>query len=218
MLTIPDRRADGRPPLSAPEAIAQRRAAAHFHPGRPVPDETLRQVLRLATLAPSGYNLQPWRFLVVRDARNRRKPKVAEAPVVVIVLGYHHPHRSHLDAMIARRLALGALTAPAAAELRARAARGMERVADPARWATRSAMLAAATLMIAAESLGLASAPLEGFAPEQVRPAFGVPDDHTICCLVALGFAAGEAPFPGRFGLDEVCYEEHFGQPWTLGE
>ena len=39
-----------------------------------------------------------------------------------------------------------------------------------------------------------------------------------VCCLVALGYPAEEPPFPGRFGLGEVCFEEHFGQPWTLGE
>ena len=226
MPTIPDRRVDGRPVLSAPAAIAHRRATAHFDAARPVPDLALRQILHLATLAPSGFNLQPWRFLVVRSERNRKKlqecafrqPKVAEAPVVVIVLGYHFPHRSHLDAMLEQQQALGAVSESSAAERRARAARTMERVADRPLWTTRSTMLAAATLMIAAESLGLASAPMEGFEPEKVKDAFGIPDDHTICCLIALGFAAEEPPFPGRFGLAEVCYEEHFGQPWTLGE
>jgi nitroreductase len=96
----------------------------------------------------------------------------------------------------------------------------MGRLPEEARplWATRSAMLAAATLMIAAESLGLASAPMEGFDAAKVKDAFGVPDDHTVCCLVALGHAAESKPFPGRFGLSDVCFEEHFGQPWTLGE
>ena len=73
MPTIPDRRIDGQPPLSAPEAIARRRATRHFDPDCPVPDDILKRILHLATLAPSGYNLQPWRFLVVRD------PKVKEA-------------------------------------------------------------------------------------------------------------------------------------------
>ena len=212
-------------PLSAPEAIVRRRATRRFDPSRPLPDDLLQRVLQLATHAPSGFNLQPWRFLVVRDERNRRKlrvaafnqPKITEAPVVVVVLGYHHPHRSHLDAMIAEQRARGAVTPEQAAEVRARAFRTMEQVADPALWATRSAMLAAGTLLIAAESLGIASAPMEGFQPEKVKEAFGIPDDHTVCALVALGFAAEEKPFPGRFPLEDVCYLEHFGQPWPGG-
>lgn len=213
-------------PLSAPEAIACRRATRRFDPGRPISDDLLRRILHLATLAPSGYNLQPWRFVVVRDRRNRERlracafnqPKVTEAQVVVIVLGYHHPHRVDLAAMVARMQALGAIDGDSAAEWRARAGRKLENLADRPLWATRSAMLAAATLMIAAESLGVASAPMEGFEPEKVREAFSVPDDHTVCLLIALGYAAEEKPFPGRFGLGHVCYEEHFGRPWTLGE
>ena len=217
---------DHPPPLSAPEAIARRRAVRRFDPNRPLPDDVLKQLLHLSTLAPSRFNLQPWRFIAVRRERNRRRlracafnqPKITEAPVVLIVLGYHHPHRSHLEAMVAQSLALGAITPESAAELRARAFHALERVPDLAVWATRSAMLAAATLMIAAESLGVASAPMEGFDSAKVQEAFGVPDDHTVCCLIALGFAAEEKPFPGRFRLEDVCYEEHFGQPWTLGE
>lgn len=217
---------EGPAPLSAPEAIARRRATRHFDPGRPLPEATLKRILHLATFAPSGYNLQPWRFLVVRSDRNRRRlracafgqAKITEAPAVVIVLGYHHPQRTDLDAVVDRQVGRGVLTAEGAAEARARAGRTLDRVPDPSLWATRSTMLAAATLMIAAESLGVASAPMEGFDPRRVKDAFGVPDDHTICCLIALGFAAEAGPFPGRLGLDRVCFEEHFGQPWTLGD
>ncbi len=214
------------PVHSAPEAIARRRATRHFDANRPLGEETLKQILHLATLAPSSYNLQPWRFVVVRSAANRERlrqcaygqAKIGEAPVVVIVLGYHYPHRSHLDAMIDEQVARGSVTPETGATIRGMVYAARERGAEFPLWATRSAMLAAATMMIAAESLGVATAPMEGFEPEKVRAAFGVPDDHTVCCLVALGYAAESKPFPGRFGLADVCYEEHFGQPWTLGE
>ncbi len=213
-------------PLTAVEAILRRRATRRFDPDRPIPDATLKQILRLATHAPSGYNLQPWRFVVVRSPRNRERlrdcaygqAKIAEAPVVLIVLGYHNPHRSHLEAIVSQSEALGAFDHQAAMAIRANAARALDRVPDPALWATRSSMIAAATLMIAAESLGVQSAPMEGFDPFQVRGAFGVPDDHTICALIALGYAAEIKPFPGRLPLAEVCYEEHFGQPWPAGD
>ncbi len=77
----------------------------------------------------------------------------------------------------------------------------------------RSASLAASTLMIAAEGLGVASAPMEGFAEEPLRREFGIPDDHVVWGLIALGFAAEETPFPGRLPLDRVVFDEHFGQP-----
>jgi nitroreductase len=208
------------------DAIVRRRATRRFDPERPLADDVLEEILHLATFAPSGYNLQPWRFIVVRSARNRERlracafgqPKVAEAPVVLIVLGYHHPHRTHLGPILAEGVRLGAFPETVAAGIRGAATAAMERVEDSPVWAMRSTMLAAATLLIAAESMGVASAPMEGFDPEKVRAAFGVPDDHTVCCLIALGYPASTEPFPGRFGLASVCFEEHFGRPWTLGE
>ena len=215
-------------PLSAPDAISRRRATRHFDTSRPLPDEVLKQILHLATLAPSGYNLQPWRFLVVRTQANREKlraasygqPKIGEAPVVVIVLGYHTPQKTHLDAMVQTQVDLGAITPEIGKGMTVMAARSVDNTPNIEVWTTRSTMLAAATMMIAAESLGVDSAPMEGFEREKVRAAFGIPDDHSVCCLVALGYApqGQEQKFPGRFGLGEVCYLEHFGQAWTLGE
>lgn len=223
MLDMIPNRVDGSAPLSAPEAILRRRATRHFDPNRCVPEETLAAILELATHAPSGYNLQPWRFVVVQEQRNRARlrtcaygqRKVAEAPVVVIVLGYQNPHLTDLDVIVEDQVRRGVVTSDEGAGIRGAAKQAMTRVADIELWTTRSTMLAAATLMIASESLGLSSAPMEGFEAEKVRQAFGIPDDHTICCLIALGFATSEKPAPGRLGLDHVCYSEHFGQPWN---
>lgn len=211
------------PPLTVEEAARRRRATSTFDSSRELDPDLLERILRLATFAPSATNLQPWRFIVVRDPANRRRlqscarnqPKVGQAPVVVIVLGYHNPDRTHLESMLTKQVESRACTSQRAAEIRGRAASGFRDLADRALWATRSTMLAAATMMLAAESLGVASAPMEGFDDEAVRREFGVPDDHSVCCLVAMGYAAVEKPFPGRFDVDEVCYAEHFGRPWT---
>jgi nitroreductase len=120
--------------------------------------------------------------------------------------------------MVNHQVRLGTITPEVAEGMVGIATQAQERVVDRPLWATRSTMLAAATLTIAAESLGVASAPMEGFEVAKVREAFGVPEDHVVYCLIALGFAASEKPFPGRIGLEEVCYLEHFGQPWTLGD
>jgi nitroreductase len=143
---------------------------------------------------------------------------VTEAPVVVIVLGYKNAYQTHLEPMLEQRVALGGLTPEAANEVRGRVMGAFPRIPDLATWALRSCMLAAMSMMIAAESLGVASAPMEGFDHGKIKEEFGVPDDHIVCCLVALGHRLEQAACPGRFGLNEVCYEEHFGQPWTLGE
>ena len=46
------------------QAIAGRRATPSFD-GVPIPLEDLKQILDAGLHAPSGYNMQPWRFIVV---------------------------------------------------------------------------------------------------------------------------------------------------------
>ena len=215
-----------RPLDAALGAIESRRTARRFDPDRPLPSPLLERLLSAATLAPSPMNLQPWRFLVVQDSRNRRRlractfgeSRITEAPAVLIVLAYLHPDRTDLDEVVDRSVERGAIPPEAVARLKATATREWERGDGPTLRTTRAAMLASGTLMIAAEALGLASAWLEGLDEEKVREAFGIPDDHALCGLLALGYAAEAAPFPGRLGLDRVCFLEHFGRPWPSGE
>src|SRR5215212_797626 len=46
--------------------MSTQRAVRHFT-GQPVDDALIERLLRLASRAPSARNLQPWRFIVVRD-------------------------------------------------------------------------------------------------------------------------------------------------------
>lgn len=214
------------PPLSTPDAIARLRSRRRFDPERPVPDALLTRILHEATLVPSAANLQPWRFLVIRDARNRRRlracvydrPEVVEAPVVIMVLAYHHAHRTHLEAVVDRQVALGIITPEEAAKLRATVPRHIDRLDDPAAPARAASLRAEVALRLVAESLGVATALVEEYDQARVVAAFGIPDDHSLCGVVALGYAEHDEPFQGRMALAEVCYQEHFGQPWTLGE
>ena len=76
-------------PLS--EVVRTRRATPDFN-GAPIPDSDLKQILDAGREAPSGYNLQPWRFVVVRDPAQRKalrgaafdQPKVESASVVIV--------------------------------------------------------------------------------------------------------------------------------------
>lgn len=60
------------------DRMAARRSIRDFAP-TPVPPEVIEQAIRAAASAPSGANLQPWRFVVVRDPdRKRRLREAAE--------------------------------------------------------------------------------------------------------------------------------------------
>src|SRR5215471_4936545 len=79
-------------PLS--QAIRERRATPSFE-DVPIHDADLEKILRAGLEAPSGYNLQPWRFVVVRDRAQKKKlrqaafgqQKVEQASVVIVACG-----------------------------------------------------------------------------------------------------------------------------------
>ena len=76
------------------QAINERRATRHYRPTA-VQEDDLRRILEAALAALSGYNLQPWRFVVVRHPEQRKRlreaamgqSKVEEAPAVIVACG-----------------------------------------------------------------------------------------------------------------------------------
>jgi nitroreductase len=54
------------------DALYTQRAIRYFRPD-PVPEELIWKVIEAGTRAPSGSNTQPWGFVVVQDAANRRR-------------------------------------------------------------------------------------------------------------------------------------------------
>ncbi|MDA2916972.1 nitroreductase family protein [Nitrospinae bacterium AH_259_B05_G02_I21] len=220
MTNLPTVQSSGEPALSVAEAIAKRRSHRHFKPD-PLPEGLLDEVLGLATLAPSGYNLQPWRFIVVSEpeAKERlwevsyKQPKILEAPATVICCGETTGWATTLEEMLAEGLRLGAYTEGYSDHVR-KAAGPVVEGWGPDLWVNRHIMIAATCLMLAAESLGVESCPMEGFEEERVKEAFDIPEDVRVVCIVSLGYAT-EPPkaFPGRLPLETLVFWQGYGQP-----
>jgi len=107
------------------ELTQNRRATRHFRPD-PLPEGVLERLLEAARWAPSGYNLQPTRFVVINDAALQPKlqracldqTQVAEAPVVVVFCGDRLAARHHMEAMIRREQDAGTIDERYEARLR----------------------------------------------------------------------------------------------------
>lgn len=75
------------------EAVLKRRSIREYQP-KSVPREVLEEILEIARNSPSGKNLQPWRFFVVRKpeliekfSKAARQTWISSAPVVLVCLG-----------------------------------------------------------------------------------------------------------------------------------
>ncbi len=90
-----------------PDVLRERRATPSFT-GEPVPDEDLKQILRAGLSAPSGYNVQPWRFVVLQSHEQKRRlrlasfnqAKIEEASVMIVCCGDADSWRRDADEII----------------------------------------------------------------------------------------------------------------------
>ena len=215
-----------QPTLSVKEAIEQRRAARSFRRD-PIPEATLREIFRLGLCSPSGFNLQPWRFIAVREQANQEKlqacafnqRQVTEAPVVLICCGDRRVQQSdYIESTIQLGIDAGAVNEKYADSMRQSIPQLFKNkpcFESMEAWTNRHTMLAVAHLMIVAKSFGVDTCPMEGFVAAQVKEAFNIPDEVDVCCLLAMGYAAEPwKKYGGRFGIEQVFYSESFGESW----
>jgi nitroreductase len=194
-------------------ALIERRVSANrFDAGHALADAEIEELTRLATRAPTAYNLQNWRFVAVRtpEAKARLRDlaygqaKVSNAAVTFIVCGVLPDHTA-IPERLRPFVQAGYMPADTALGWQegARAQYANPRTARDE--AVRSASLGAATLIHAAEALGLASGPMVGFDAEGVTREFGLGPDEVPVMLVAVGLAApGNWPQKPRRPLAEV--------------
>ena len=220
--SLPRARPDGGALKPLTEVLLERRATNHFT-DEEVPEEYLAAILRLAAQAPSGYNLQPWRFVVVRDAENRKRlqsvafgqPKVGEAPVVVIFVGMTEEWKRTADEVFREGAERGAGRPDNVEQYKTSAFQFLEGMQHMPTWVNRHTAIAFTTAMYAAEAYGFDTAPMEGFDAAAVKREFGIPEEGEVVALLAIGHAAQpDKPYTGRFELGRIAYAERHGEAW----
>jgi nitroreductase len=215
--SFPTTQPDGEPLKPLTRVMLERRATAHFT-DEEVPEEYLNAILALGCQAPSGYNLQPWRFIVVRDRENRERlkkvafnqAKVTEAPVVIIALGMKEEWKERAGEVFREGALRGAGSLENWEQARDKAVKALSGVPMQV-WVNRHTMIAVTAMMLVAEAYGFDTAPMEGFDPAGVKREFDIPEEAEVCALLAIGRAATpDKPYTGRFELDRLVYHEKY--------
>jgi len=195
-------------------AITRRRAVKAFDPNHRLSESEVEQLLTLATFSPTAFNIQNWRFVVVRDPHLRRQirevswdqPQVTDASLFIVLCAdlkawAKHPERYWRDVPEdLRNFIVPAIDGYY---------RGKEQVQRDE--AMRSCGMAAQTLMLAAQSMGYDSCPMDGFDFAAVGRLINLPADHVVAMFVAIGKGA-DAPWPrgGKLPLAEVVINDRF--------
>ena len=220
---FPQRCPDGRALKPLTQVMLDRRATSHFKPD-PVPEEYIEAILELGTQAPSGYNLQPWRFVVVRDKENRERlkrvaynqEKVGEAPVIIIAFAIRDDWKNYIDAIFEEGARRGFGTPDMVPQIIRQASGFLEKGISQPLWLNRHTMIAVTAMMLLAETYGLDTAPMEGFDPEAVKAEFYLPANAEVIALLAIGFVKEpDKAYAGRLALEEFVYDERYGRRWN---
>ena len=206
------------------QAIAQRRATPSFD-GSPLPNEDLKKILEAGLRAPSGYNMQPWRFIVVRSPEQLRRlrwasfnqAKVEEASAVIVACGDADGWRTgDLEEML-RMDCEGGMPENYAEQARQNIPNYLSNHPNLTAWLNKHVMIAFTTMMLMAEVLGYDTAPMEGFEQEKVREVLKLPLSYHVVALLALGHVSGADKFDGgRFSMGITVFENEFGRPIKL--
>lgn len=196
------------------EAINSRRSVKHFDPNHKMPEKISEQILSLATLSPTAFNIQNWRFVVVEDVELRNKIKeaawgqsqVTDSSLFIILC-------ADLKAWEKEPARYWKNAPQEVQEFMIPAIDNYYRGKDQTQRdeAMRSCGIAAQTLMLSAKSLGYDSCPMDGFDFDKVAQLIDLPQDHVIVQFVAIGKSIKD-PWPraGQLNLDEVVIKNKF--------
>lgn len=196
------------------EAIRERRSAKHFDPQHQMTDAEVNELMTLALLAPTAFNIQNWRFVLLRDPALRQavrkvawdQSQVTDASLLVVLCGdlkawAKEPERYWRNAA----KPVQNFIVPAIHNYYD----GREQVQRDE--VMRSCGIAAQTLMLAARALGYESCPMDGFDYDAVGELINLPAEHCVAMFVAIGKPT-KAPWPrgGQLALDEVVVTDRF--------
>lgn len=195
------------------DAIKQRRAVKYYDPAHTMTDEEVKKLMSSVILSPTSFNIQNWRFVIVRDKELRKEirkaawnqAQVTDASLLIVLCAdnnaWKNSHRYWTTAPEdVRNFLVSAIEGFYKDQEQIQRDENM-----------RSCGIAAQTLMLAAKAMGYDSCPMVGFDFDKVAELINLPADHAIAMFVVVGKSIKEArPRGGQLPLEEVMIYDRF--------
>jgi len=196
------------------DAIEQRRSIKHFDTNHKLSESEIEKLLSLTLLSPTSYNIQNWRFVVVKDTEIRKKirevgmdqAQITDASLLLILCAdlkswkkqperYWRNAPKEIQDMFVKMIG--------------NFYDGKEQLQRDE--GMRSCGIAAQTLMLTAKAMGYDSGAMIGFDPQKVAEIINLPEDHVIGLMVVIGKQIKPAmPRGGQLPLDDVIFTDSF--------
>ena len=197
------------------DAIYQRRAIKHFDPEHQFTNEEETKILEAAIQTPTSFNIQHWRFVIIRDPALRQRirtefgndqAQMTDASLLIVMTADTMAWAKEPDRYWQN----------APQEVCELLVNWMGPFHEGRDWlqrdeAQRSIGLAMQTIMLSAKAMGYDSCPMIGFEIEKVAELINLPDDHVMGPMVAIGKKTKESwPKPGQLKLNQLVFENSF--------
>ena len=200
--------------MNVSNAVELRRAIKAYDPNHRMSEAEIEMLMGLAMRSPTAWNIQNWRFVLVRDPELRKQVRAAawdqaqvtDASLLVVLTAdikawKKEPIRYWRNAP----QPVQDYILPAMAQYY----EGREQVQRDE--GMRSCGMAAMTLMLAAQEMGYQSCPMDGFDFDAVGKLINLPADHAIAMFVVIGKGIQEPmPRPGSLTQDEAVVIDRF--------
>lgn len=175
------------------DAAKKRYSAKAFDPTRKLSEAQIQALKTVLHLSPSSINFQPWHFIMAtsdtakgkiadacQDLMAYNAQKIKDAALVVVLCAQTKATHAQVQAVIAQEAADGRYSDNTAeAERLALLNTYIERLnQDPQNanaWLNRQTYIALGNVLLAAASMGIDSAAIEGFDPAVVNRHFDLP-------------------------------------------
>lgn len=183
------------------DQLSHQRAVRRFT-DEPVDDALVERVLTAATHAPSARNIQPWRFIVIRDQHTK-----AALGTIFDELGQQMYGQAAPDHTPWRDLPV--LVAVCSEYAFGRGESGLAALGA-------SIYPAVQNLLLAAQAAGLGSVLTTRWKAKEdaVRPLLGLPETMTVHAILPLGWPDRRYGRNHRQPVSEVTFRERFGDTW----
>ena len=202
------------PIMNTFDAIKERRSVKHYDPNHEFSDEEIEQLMSLAVLSPTSFNMQNWRFVIIKNPEIRKKVRsvawdqaqVTDSSLFLIICAdlkswKKNPEQYWKNAPKEARDFLVPAMGPFY--------EGKDQLQRDE--AMRSCGIAAQTIMLAAKSMGYDSNPMIGFDPQKIAEIINLPDDHIISMMMAIGKQIKPAmPRGGQLPLSDIVFTDGF--------
>lgn len=190
-------------------AAAAARRSIRVYRQEPIPREDLERIFEIVRLAPSAFNVQPWRFVVVTDPELKAKlgaaangqKQVTGAPAVIVLYTDMKQVLDNVDDIMHPGIPADKRAAGAAGF---RESWSQKTDAEREQWGASQGYIALGYLLLAASSLGYGTSPMLGFDPAKVKAALALPSHVAVPALVAIGRPDEEGFTHHRHPVDRI--------------